>query len=262
MNSVMIPVAGGDIFASFIGKGPMVLLLHGWACDQRMWQPQITLANAGFQVVMIDRRGFGRSTAPANMTLELDDITTVLDHFGVQRAHIIGMSQGGRVALRYAHAHPDKIDRLILQGAPIDGFPTSPQSDEAIPIDHYKDMIAAGEHQVFVDHWSVHPLLKFDMAYCGDMLRNMAMGYQGNDLLRGSVDNFSQNIFEALDTWTVPSLYLYGDHDTSWLKLVAKRFDETASHGRSQVVKDAGHFCNASQPNSFNQLVLSFLKGA
>lgn len=262
MNSVMIPVAGGDIFASFLGKGPMVLLLHGWACDQRMWQPQIALADAGYQVVMIDRRGFGRSTAPANITQELEDVSAVLDHFGVERANIIGMSQGGRIALRFAHAHPDKIDHLILQGAPIDGIGTIATGDEAIPLNQYKEMLAAGEHQAFVDHWSGHPLLKFDMAYCGDMLRNMAMDYQGNDLLRGAADSYDQNILKALETLSIPSLYLYGDHDTSWLKSVAKRFDEAATNGRSQTIKDAGHFCNASQPDTFNQHVLSFLKGA
>jgi pimeloyl-ACP methyl ester carboxylesterase len=85
------------------GTGKAVLLIHGYPLCRRMWRPQVAaLAAAGYRVITPDLRGFGESEAPAgDCTMELfaDDLVALLDHLGLEKAVIGGMSMGGYVLL-------------------------------------------------------------------------------------------------------------------------------------------------------------------
>jgi len=97
-----------------------------------MWAAQQRAFRRHFTTISYDRRGFGESTLVANAEKVLDDLDALIRTLQLGRTALLGMSQGARVALRYALAHPDKVAALILQGAPIE--PTSPpQGDPGVP---------------------------------------------------------------------------------------------------------------------------------
>ncbi len=104
-------------------QGEPVLLLHGLAASSTTnWRiPGITraLVDAGFRVIAPDQRGHGRSDAPSDGRygpVMVDDAVAVLDALGVEKAHVVGYSMGGLVALRLAATNPARIRSLFLGG--------------------------------------------------------------------------------------------------------------------------------------------------
>ena len=117
-----IDVDGGRLFLRHEGEGVPLLLMHGWTLDQRMFQPQVPRLSERFHVISFDRRGFGRSDATPDLDLELDDLDRIADALSLDTLHLLGMSQGGRLAMRYAVTRPQRLRSLVLQGAVVDGL--------------------------------------------------------------------------------------------------------------------------------------------
>ncbi|WP_417450966.1 alpha/beta fold hydrolase [Kordiimonas sp.] len=261
MPEHLIPVEGGHISAFSQGVGPAVLFLHGWALDQRMWASQLCFAASGFTVITFDRRGFGRSTAPPDINAEVDDICTVLDTVGFESAVVVGMSQGGRVALRFACAYPDRVTKLVLQGAPIDGFPTRPPAGEAIPVEHYRALLRAGDRACFEREWCAHALVAPDLKLMPDAVRPLLNAYEGRDLLHGVPDSYRGDTFGQMKALQVPVLYIYGERDTTWLRSVAETVATVWRDTRAVEIKTAGHFANITRPDAYNAVLAQFLRG-
>src|SRR6185312_402648 len=114
------------------GDGPAVVLIHGFGLDMRMWDPQIGPLAARFRVVRYDCRGFGSSGPfdPGVPYSHADDLLALLDHLGIARAALIGLSFGGRVVMQTALAAPERVAGLALLDAVVDGVPWDPESAE------------------------------------------------------------------------------------------------------------------------------------
>lgn len=97
------------------GTGPAVVLMHGFTLDLEIWRPQLEHLAARHRVIAYDRRGFGGSSAPgAEPYSHADDADLLLGQLGVERAHVIGHSQGALAALELALAHPTRVAGLAL----------------------------------------------------------------------------------------------------------------------------------------------------
>ena len=101
------------------GSGPLVVLIHGIPDFWYSWRNQIPALAQHFQVVAIDQRGFNLSDQPEgveNYTLDklVGDVEAVVKHFGQQQATLVGHDSGGWISWRYAMAHPDKTERLVI----------------------------------------------------------------------------------------------------------------------------------------------------
>jgi pimeloyl-ACP methyl ester carboxylesterase len=101
------------------GSGTPVVLLHGFPDSGRLWRNQVpALAEAGFQVIVPDLRGYGRSDKPAeveaySMPLLVMDVVGILDTLGVGRAHIVGHDWGAALAWVSGMFAPDRVDHLV-----------------------------------------------------------------------------------------------------------------------------------------------------
>lgn len=95
-----------------------VILLHGLGAHSNMWQFQWpALVEAGYRVIAPDMTGFGRSAyakGKINIKTMADDVYNLLRHINVQRAHFIGLSMGGAIAMQFALDHPVIVEKLIL----------------------------------------------------------------------------------------------------------------------------------------------------
>lgn len=102
------------------GSGRPVVLLHGFPDSGRLWRHQVpALAEAGFQVIVPDLRGYGRSDKPAEveayrMSRLVTDVLGVLDTLGAERAHIVGHDWGATLAWVVASFAPDRVDHLAV----------------------------------------------------------------------------------------------------------------------------------------------------
>ncbi|HEY2428335.1 MAG TPA: alpha/beta hydrolase [Acidimicrobiales bacterium] len=101
------------------GQGRPVLLLHGFPDTGRLWRNQVpALAEAGYQVIVPDLRGYGRSDKPNdvdayNMLMLAGDAAAVLDDAGVERAHVVGHDWGAALAWTLGAFVPDRVDHLV-----------------------------------------------------------------------------------------------------------------------------------------------------
>jgi len=105
------------------GKGPLVVLIHGFPDFWYTWRAQMPELAKHFQVVAVDMRGYNKSDQPEGVeNYKIDklvgDIDAVVKHFKVDKAIIVGHDWGGIVAWSYAMAHPDKTDRLVILNLP------------------------------------------------------------------------------------------------------------------------------------------------
>ncbi|MDQ3940507.1 MAG: alpha/beta hydrolase [Actinomycetota bacterium] len=98
------------------GDGPPALGIMGFALDQRYWATQVAGVTATHRFITFDNRGVGRSTGNAATSIDqmADDAVRLLDHLGIDRAVVYGVSMGGAIAQRLVIDHPDRVSALIL----------------------------------------------------------------------------------------------------------------------------------------------------
>jgi 3-oxoadipate enol-lactonase len=114
----------------FAIRRPWLVLVHGLGFDRAGWEPILAALRRHFRLVLIDNRGSGDSDpAPAQfqVTQMASDVIAVLDHAGIARAHVLGISLGGMIAQELAAEHPDRVDALVLAA-------TTPGSPHGYPI--------------------------------------------------------------------------------------------------------------------------------
>jgi pimeloyl-ACP methyl ester carboxylesterase len=115
-----VDVDGVGIEYQVTGKGRPVMLLHGWPDSGRLWRHQVpALAGAGFQVIVPDLRGYGRSGKPEaveaySLTALAGDVMAVLADLGIGRAHVVGHDWGAALAWGLASFAPGTVDHLVV----------------------------------------------------------------------------------------------------------------------------------------------------
>ncbi len=115
-----VDVNGVGIEYQVTGRGRPVVLLHGFPDSGRLWRHQVTaLAEAGFQVIVPDLRGYGRSDKPSeveaySLPLLAGDVMAVLADAGAERAHVVGHDWGAALAWAIASLAPGSVDHLAV----------------------------------------------------------------------------------------------------------------------------------------------------
>ena len=115
----------GDLKIHYVttGKGPLVVMIHGFPDYWYTWRNQIPELAKHFQVVAIDQRGYNKSSQPDGvepyaMPNLVNDVKSVIEHFDQDKAIVIGHDWGGAVAWSFAMSHPEMMDRLIILNLP------------------------------------------------------------------------------------------------------------------------------------------------
>ena len=99
------------------GSGDLLVLLHGIGGNKRNWHDNLPALAAHWHTVAWDARGYGESDdyeGPLAFTDYADDLIRVLDRFGATKAHILGLSMGGRIAMDFAERYPRRLLSLTL----------------------------------------------------------------------------------------------------------------------------------------------------
>jgi pimeloyl-ACP methyl ester carboxylesterase len=115
----------GDVRIHYatVGKGPLVVMIHGFPDFWYSWRHQMEGLKEHFQVVAIDQRGYNHSDRPEGveqyaMKNLVADVAAVVRHFNRDKAVIVGHDWGGSVAWNFAFAHPEMVDKLIILNLP------------------------------------------------------------------------------------------------------------------------------------------------
>lgn len=215
MTETMITVGGDTVWADDSGDGPPLVLVHPGVGDSRFWDPILPELSARHRVIRYDARGFGRSPAPAEPYVPLDDLVTVLDHFGIERAPVVGCSQGGNAALALAISRPERVSALVLLAPGISGFP--------VPVNPaVREAYAAAEEKGFDAIVDVALSVWARAGRTPEVEEQVRSGVRGW-IAEDGLDQENPPVFDRLAEIAVPTGLLVGDLDVDWIVDAARQ---------------------------------------
>jgi 3-oxoadipate enol-lactonase len=234
------------------------MLIHGAVLDRRMWDAEAAALAPRFRVVRYDLRGLGRSADISGPFSALDDLGAVLDAVGVRRAHLVGLSLGSRVALDFAIAHPEGVDRLVLAGP----FPSCAVLTERPP---FIDSLMAAAQRGDVERAAAVVAESDVMAappekqawVRGIVLSNARMFRQSPTAERPLQPPSLGRLAEV----RVPTLIVVGSRDSRDAQLAADTLSRGIRGAQRVTVQGAGHLVNIWEPRQFAEVVTRFLEG-
>ena len=157
-----IETNGATIHVRVGGKGPAVVLLHGFGDTGDMWVPLATDLMRNHTVVVPDLRGMGLSSHPEegyDKRSQAADVRGVLAKLGIDHAAVVGHDIGTMVAYAYAARYPDKTDRLVVMDAPVPGIPPWDQIVRWPALWHFDfggpdmERLVAGRERIYLDRF-------------------------------------------------------------------------------------------------------------
>jgi pimeloyl-ACP methyl ester carboxylesterase len=242
------------------GDGPPIVLAHGFLMDRTMFDPQVAALRDRYRVITWDERGFGDTVTdgqPFTYWDSASDCLGLLDHLGIDRAVVGGMSQGGFLSLRLALTAPERARGLILldtQAGPedpevaplyqgmIDEWVASGPSDELAAV---TASIIIGDPDlsaIWTKRWQARP--------------HEALAQPGNTLMG------RDDIWDRLDEIHVPALVVHGTADAAIGMDTAERLAAGLSGAGAVVQVEGGsHAANLTHPEAVNAAIETFLSG-
>src|SRR3954468_21988505 len=172
---------GQRIHYTVDGSGPLVVLQHGLLMDATSWRESgfvAALANR-FCVACVDSLGHGLSDKPSDPTFyderqRAGDLVAVINALGRQRAHLLGYSMGGWIAVAVAKYHPERLSSLVIGGwDPVNGLPAGPNG----PVKFDPFMIFAKRTAPQLTRW-VTPEVKPAVRACFEALSQLGGAYE------------------------------------------------------------------------------------
>ncbi|UCG51198.1 MAG: alpha/beta hydrolase [Candidatus Latescibacterota bacterium] len=260
----IVPVENGEIYFEVMGEGETIVLAHGGMLDHRMWDDQFELFARDFRVVRYDARGHGLSRSPYGARRDFEDLRVLLDHLGISRTHLIGLSLGGRIAIDFALEHPDRVLKLIPVAPGLSGY----DFDADVEQTFFEEIRAAyieadfdRAAEIFLHAWTVGPRRQPDevdpqmLARLSRWIREGAK--PGKD--RGYALPPDPPAIERLGEIKIPTLVVIGDLDMPGILEIAGLIKTNVPGARKIVIKGAAHTVNVERSEEFNKVVLEFL---
>ena len=246
------------------GSGPAIVFAHGHPFDQSMWDQQVDALSPDYRAVTLDLRGYGASEVPAvdaTATLETmaDDIRALLDHLGINRAVVAGLSMGGQVAMAFADQFPERLAGLVLAA-------TFPEADT--PEAAAARLVMA---ERFINEGAVLPggemlprllapaSVKRDPALAVQVFTMIANAPPTGAAaaLRGRARR--KDYTAALRQLKVPALIVAGTEDKYVSLDTAQRMQAAIPSAHLEVFDGIGHLPNLEAPGRFNAVLRNYL---
>jgi pimeloyl-ACP methyl ester carboxylesterase len=261
---------GVNLFYEEAGSGTPVIFVHEFAGDRRSWEPQLRHFAHRYRAIAYDARGYPPSDIPPDpsqysQARAADDIAAVLDHLGIAKAHVVGLSMGGFATLHFGFRHPDRALSLCVGGC---GY--GAERDQREKFRHEAETIAEvllrDGMEKFAAKYAYGPTrVQFQnkdprgfAEFARMLAEHSALGSANTQL---GVQRERPSLYDLVDEMqrlTVPTLILNGDEDWPCLApgILMKQMIPSAAMA---VMPNCGHAINIEDPLLFNSIVGDFL---
>jgi len=250
------------IALSVAGAGPLVVCLHGIGGHRQHWDDQLRAFSEHFTAAAWDARGYGDSDdydGPLAFADFSADLARVLDGFGAERAHLVGLSLGGRIARDFALRHPRRVATLVLANTTA-GFDTlTPAQVEAFIRSRRVPLESGRTPRELAPELAQN--LMSPAAVPGAHARLIASmaALRTDSYLKTIEASTREDRGARIEAITAPTLVVTSDEDRLYPAALAEDMARRIPGARLAVVRGAGHLSNLEQPEAFNAAVLPFL---
>ncbi len=241
------------------GSGPIVILAHGFLMDQTMFDAQVAALSPEFRVITWDERGFGQTKWDGkdfSYWDSADDCLGLMDHLGIKKCVIGGMSQGGFLTLRAALTAPERVTALVL-------IDTAADNDGPETLAGYRMMV-----DTWIEHGPVPDLTaviaNIIIAEPNESKKTIAKWQNFTTEAIKATANCLLNrddITDRLGEIKCPAIILHGTADTA---ISMERAEELrkglVGAGKIVAIEGAAHASNLTHANLLNPPLIEFLR--
>ena len=242
-KSGLAPVNGIKIWYAEFGGGPPIIFLHGGLANSDYWGLQVRAVSPNYRVIVMDSRGHGRSsrnTIPIGYDLMASDVIAVMDYLHVDKAAIVGWSDGAIVGLDLAIHHPERLTRVFAFAA--NSNPSGVKDVDKSPV--FTEFIARAGKQ----YAQLSPTPDQYKQFVADIEHMWA-----------SQPDFTEAQLKGI---SVPVWIVDGDHDEAIKRENTDLMASLIPGAGELILPEVSHFAFLQDPTMFNQSLLHFLSQA
>jgi 3-oxoadipate enol-lactonase len=246
------------------GSGDPLVLLHAGIVDRGMWNDVVPLLADEFRVIRFDARGFGESSRPPDGPFaRWDDLFAVMDAAGVDRAHLVGVSQGAETALDAALTAPDRVDHLVLVGAGMRGWDFREELNQRwqAEVDAWERGDLDGCAEVSMGTWFDGPMrtaadVDPDVRQRAFAMQRRAIDLENDDAQAQAPEPPAS---ERLGEVSAPTLAAVGELDQPDMVAIAEKLAAEIPGARHELLPGVAHLPPMERPVDFAFLIRDFL---
>ena len=261
---------GVRLFYQEAGTGVPLIFVHEFAGDHRAWEPQMRHFARRYRAITYAARGYLPSEVPEQVSMysqarAADDIRVILDHLGIDKAHVVGLSMGGFATLHFGFRHPGRALSICVAGCGY-GAEKGQQQKFQAEADTIAAFLDESGIAAFAERYAYGPTrVQFEnkdprgfAEFKQQLGEHSALGARNTQL---GVQRERPSLYDLVDqmkTVTIPTLILTGDEDWPCLQpaLLMKQNIPTAA---LSVMPNCGHTINIEAPDEFNRIVGDFI---
>src|SRR2546428_13570434 len=252
-------VNGVSLYYEVAGRGAPLVLVHGFACGIRSWDPQVRALSRYRRVIAYDVRGHGLSDAPPeaaaySQATSVADLHALLAHLKIGRAVVGGLSMGGNIALNFALAHPEMVTALVVADT---GAGSDETADWVATVHAFADALERDGLEAFADAALSNPLFVRYVAQgpaAERFIRSCLMTHRARGLAHTAREVLAKrpsiySLAPRLRELSVPTLLIVGEHDEPCVK-VHRFMADTIPGARHVLIPGVGHLTNLEAPDA------------
>jgi len=273
MGDVAVPFAVTDdnvkLYYEEVGQGTPLLFIHEFADDFRTWETQVSYFSRNYRCIAFNARGFPPSDVPESpdqysQLRATEDARDVLKHLGIEKAHIVGLSQGGYASLHFGLEFPEMAHSIVVAGCGYGSADDKEQWREEtneiskrflnLGMEKVSEFYCYGPTRVQFENKDPRGFAAFVKRFNEHSPLGCANTFLGIQGKRPTV----YELQDKMAKMTIPTYIMTGDEDEPCLDpgLMMKR---TISSSWLSILPQSGHAINLEEPVLFNQLVQEFL---
>ncbi len=261
---------GVKLYYEEVGDGTPILFIHEFAADWRGWEPQMNHFSRRHRCITYSARGYPPSDIPENVESYSQDIAradalAVLDHLGIEKAHIVGLSMGGFATLHFGIAYPDRALSLTICGCGYGAEPGTREEFRALSLKVAENFETRGAKDYAEEYGSQHGRHTFmakDPRGWREFVDRLAEHSDiGSALTQRGVQASRPGLWDLQDEISkvsVPAMVVTGDEDQRCL-VPGLFMKEHLPKGRLFVMPNTSHVLNLEEPQLFNGVLEQFI---
>lgn len=255
------------IYYEVLGAGEPIVFLNGIFMNTKSWYFQYSDLSNYYKIILHDMRGQGKSDKPReedkySLRIHADDLRKLLDHLGIEKAHLVGTSYGGEVALEFAVNYPERVRKLIVITA-------ASEIHLDLELSALRWMEGAGTRDPY----------KFVLSWINDVYSQEFLNKNGWGFIKRLIDVYSKDFdFDAamlllksflelrkkpltprLREINIPTLVVAAEEDRIKPPKYSKIIADNITGSRFFIVHGAGHAVVIEKPEIINVLIRGFL---